>query len=46
MAQNPFSLLASNMNDVYGNETSYNVSNGQQIQFTVTGEYQFFLHLL
>ncbi len=42
MAQNPYSLLASNMNDVYGNETSYNTETGQQIQFTVTGEYQFF----
>ncbi len=42
MAQNPYSLLASNMNDVYSNETVYNVYNGQKIQFTVTGEYQFF----
>jgi hypothetical protein len=43
MAQNPFSLLASNMNDVYGNETVFNnLYNGQKIIFTITGEYQFF----
>ncbi len=42
MAQNPFSLLASNMNDINLNETSFsNISNGQQIMFTITGEYQF-----
>lgn len=43
MAQNPFSLLASNMNDVYGNETVVPiVANQQQINFTVTGQYQYF----
>jgi hypothetical protein len=48
MAQNPYSLLASNMNDVYGNETIFNnLYNGQKIQFTITGEYQFFyIHYL
>lgn len=42
MAQNPISLLASNMNDVHGDETSYPVYNGKQIKFTLSGEYQFF----
>jgi len=43
MAQNPFSLLASNMNDVYGDETVFNnLYNGKKIKFTVTGDYQFF----
>jgi hypothetical protein len=43
MAQNPFSLLAANMNDIYLNETSFtNIKNGKQIKFTITGEYQFF----
>lgn len=43
MAQNPFSLLASNMNDINLDETVFsNVYDGQKIKFTVTGEYQFF----
>jgi hypothetical protein len=43
MAQNPFSLLASNINDVYGNETVFNnLYNGKKFKFTVSGEYQFF----
>ncbi len=43
MAQNPFSLLASNMNDINLDETSFiDIHNGQQIKFTITGEYQFF----
>ena len=43
MAQNPFSLLASNMNDINLDETVFtNIYNGQQIKFTITGEYQFF----
>jgi hypothetical protein len=40
MAQNPYSLLASNMNDIYGHETVYDAMN--PIKLTVTGEYQFF----
>ena len=42
MAQNPFSLLASNMNDIYGDETVFRTRNGKQIKFTITREYQFF----
>lgn len=42
MTQNPISLLASNMNDIYGNETVIRPSNGQQIKFIVTGKYQVF----
>lgn len=43
MAINPFSLLASNMNDIYGNETQFsNIKDGQEIKATVTGEYQLF----
>src|SRR5436190_2612412 len=43
MAQNPFSLLASNMNDINLDETVFsNLHNGQKIKFTVIGEYQFF----
>lgn len=43
MAQNPFSLLASNMNGLNLDETVFtNISNGQQIKFTITGQYQFF----
>jgi hypothetical protein len=42
-AQNPISLLASNMNDVYGNETVFNnLYNGKNFKFTLSGEYQFF----
>jgi len=43
MAENPFSLLASNMNDLNLDETIFsNIHNGQRIKFTITGEYQFF----
>ena len=43
MAQNPFSLLASNMNDLNLDETVFNnIHNGQKIKFTIMGEYQFF----
>lgn len=43
MSQNPYSLLASNINDIYLNETSFSdIKNGEQIKFTITGEYQFF----
>lgn len=41
MFQNFESLMAANMNDIYGNETVFNTNN-QQIKFTITGEYQFF----
>lgn len=42
MAQNPYSLLASNMNDIYGQETVYDVVINKPINLTITGEYQFF----
>ena len=42
MVQNPFSLLASNMNDIYGDETVFKTRDGKQIKFTITGQYQFF----
>jgi len=43
MAENPFSFIAANMNDLNLNETSFsNIYDGQQIKFTITGEYQFF----
>ena len=45
MATNPFTdpPRATNMNDIYGRETTYtNLRVGQRIQFTITGEYQYF----
>jgi hypothetical protein len=43
MAQNPFSLIAANMNDLNLDETSFsNIYNGQQIKFTIIGGYEFF----
>jgi len=43
MAENPFSFIAANINDLDLNETSFsNIYDGQQIKFTITGEYQFF----
>ena len=43
MAQNPFSLLASNMNDINLDETVFSdIYDGQKIKFTIIGEYQFF----
>lgn len=43
MAENPTSRLASNMNDINLDEVVFsNLSNNDQFNFTVTGEYEFF----
>lgn len=39
---NIYNPVASNMNDIYGAETVYDLNGKQQIKFTITGEYQFF----
>ena len=39
---NIYQIVASNMNDIYGNETVYDLVENKAIKFTTTGEYQFF----
>lgn len=39
---NIYDPVASNMNDIYGAETVYCIIENKQINFTITGEYQFF----
>lgn len=43
MYYNIYSLVASNMNDIYGNETVFEINDKtESLKFTITGEYQFF----
>lgn len=39
---NIYQIVASNINDIYGNETVYEIKENEEIVLTITGEYQFF----